>query len=72
MRLRQANICAALRVIGTDISPALGYFDTPKLDLTKVTPLAGAPTPIPAGRIGGQSTSHLHFLFEKTPGNEWI
>ncbi len=41
---------AALRRIGTNISPALGYFDTPALNLATATPLAGAPpTPIPAG-----------------------
>ena len=51
-----------LRVIGTNISPALGYFDTPKLDLTQVTPLAGAPTPIPAGRVGTRVfVTYTHF-----------
>lgn len=41
---------AALRLIGADISPALGYFDTPALNLAQATPLAGSPpTPIPAG-----------------------
>ena len=45
-----SNFCAALRQIGTNVSPALGYYDTPSVDLTKATPLAGAPsTPIPAG-----------------------
>lgn len=41
---------AALRQVGTNVSPALGYFDTPALNLKSVTPLAGAPpAPIPAG-----------------------
>ena len=44
------DACAALRLIGTNISPALGFFDTPAVNLATATPLAGAPpTPIPAG-----------------------
>ncbi|CAL5223131.1 g5596 [Coccomyxa viridis] len=44
------TLAPALRKIGTNISPALGYFDTPALNFATATPLAGAPpTPIPAG-----------------------
>ena len=41
---------AGLRIIGTNVSPSLGYRDTPALNLTSASPLPGAPpTPIPAG-----------------------
>ena len=41
---------AGLRIIGTNVSPSLGYQDTPALNLTGASPLPGAPpTPIPAG-----------------------
>ena len=41
---------AGLRIIGTNVSPSLGYRDTPALNLTGASPLPGAPpTPIPAG-----------------------
>ena len=45
-----AAVHAALRVIGTNISPSFGYSDTPAFDLTSAQPLsASAPVPVPAG-----------------------
>ena len=41
---------AALRVIGSNVSPSFGYFDTPPFDLTSAQPLSSsAPVIVPAG-----------------------
>lgn len=41
---------AAVRSIGSDVSPAFGYRDTPSLDLTMAVPNSGvSPLPVPAG-----------------------
>lgn len=45
-----AAVHAALRVIGTNISPSFNYSDTPAFDLTSAEPLSSAaPDTVPAG-----------------------
>ena len=42
--------CAGLRTIGTNISPAFGYYDTPALNLNSAQPVnSSSPLPVPAG-----------------------
>lgn len=43
---------AGIRSVGTDTSPAFGYYGTPNLDLTSAVPNSGSsPLPVPAGLL---------------------